>query len=117
MLEYKELWKNAFNFKERASRRDFWMAFLMNVLVVISIAIVLGIFSAITNIKSLGLLLYIYDIAIIIPFLSLGIRRLHDIGKSGWWYLISAIPLVGTIIYLIFLCTDSTEDNQWGPKK
>ncbi|MDR2934962.1 MAG: DUF805 domain-containing protein, partial [Candidatus Adiutrix sp.] len=46
----------------------------------------------------------------------LGIRRLHDIGKSGWWLLLLLIPLVGAIIILVFLCLDSQPgENQYGP--
>jgi uncharacterized membrane protein YhaH (DUF805 family) len=58
---------------------------------------------------------YIYILAIIIPSLALVVRRLHDVGKSGWFYLISFIPLVGPIWLLVLYCTDSNiGPNKWG---
>ena len=50
-----------------------------------------------------------------VPTLALTVRRLHDMGKSGWFYLVGLIPLVGTILLLIWLSRDSGPDNQWGP--
>lgn len=57
----------------------------------------------------------IYNLIIVIPSLALGARRLHDIGKSGWWMLIAIIPLVGGI-YLIYLLTrdGQVESNLYG---
>ena len=51
----------------------------------------------------------------VIPGLSICVRRLHDIGKSGWYYLIGLIPLVGGIIMIVWFCQDSAPANQWGP--
>ena len=56
-----------------------------------------------------------WSLATLVPQIAITIRRLHDIGKSGWYYLIGLIPLVGGIILLVWMCQDSTEDNQWGP--
>ncbi len=61
-------------------------------------------------------LLGIYSLATLIPSLAVGIRRLHDTGKSGWWIFISLIPFVGPIILLIFLVKDSDPGtNLYGP--
>lgn len=60
-------------------------------------------------------LLGILVLGIIIPSLAVIVRRLHDTGKSGWWYLISFIPF-GSIVLLIFFCLDSEPGtNKWGP--
>ena len=91
------------DFKGRSRRSEFWWASL-------AIGIIGSIVTAI-----LGDLSFIWSLATLIPSLAICIRRLHDIGKSGWWYLISLIPLVGLIIMIVFCCKDSTEDNQWGP--
>jgi uncharacterized membrane protein YhaH (DUF805 family) len=57
----------------------------------------------------------LWALAVIIPFIALAVRRLHDIGRSGVWYLICLIPLVGSIILLIWLLTDSEQQpNKWG---
>ncbi len=53
---------------------------------------------------------------VLIPGLAVSIRRLHDISKSGWWLLIAFVPLIGGIVLLIFMVTDSTPgNNQYGP--
>jgi uncharacterized membrane protein YhaH (DUF805 family) len=59
---------------------------------------------------------YIYAFAILIPGLAVTVRRLHDTGHPGWWYFISLIPIVGSIILLVLLATDSdSEENRFGP--
>ena len=64
----------------------------------------------------MGLLSGLYWLAIIVPSNPVGVRRLHDIGKSGWWLLIGLIPLVGAIVLLVFAVFDSQPgDNQYGP--
>jgi len=58
----------------------------------------------------------LYSLAIFIPSLAVGVRRLHDTGRSGWWLLISLIPLIGTIWLFILLVLDSNPgDNKYGP--
>lgn len=58
----------------------------------------------------------LYSLAVLLPALAVTVRRLHDIGKSGWWILLSLIPIVGSIIVLVFTCLDSEPtDNQYGP--
>ena len=64
---------------------------------------------------SLSLVAGLASLVLLPPQICVTSRRLHDIGKSGWWYLVSFIPLVGGILLLVWCCTDSTEDNQWGP--
>jgi len=58
----------------------------------------------------------LYTLAILLPSLAVCVRRLHDIGRSGWWLFITLVPLVGGIILLVFNCTDSDEgENKYGP--
>ena len=64
----------------------------------------------------LSILSVIWSLAIFLPSLAVCIRRLHDIGKSGWWYLLAFIPLVGAIILIIWFCKDSEPGaNAYGP--
>ena len=98
------------DFKGRTNRKNFWLAVLGVVLLSFVISFVLGFVGGLlgdtaTNIASI--LVFIWELAIIIPCLAIEIRRLHDIGKSGWWILIALVPLVGTIILLVFFCMDS----------
>ena len=63
----------------------------------------------------MNVLIIIFNIAIIIPMLSVSVRRLHDINKSGWNMLWFLLPLIGVIILLIYWLKESTSDNQYGP--
>ena len=91
------------DFNGRSRRSEYWWAYL-------AVVIISAVLTAV-----LGELAYIWTLATLIPNIAITVRRLHDIGKSGWYYLIGLIPLVGPIILLVFMCLDSTEDNQWGP--
>jgi uncharacterized membrane protein YhaH (DUF805 family) len=63
-----------------------------------------------------GLLGGIYTLAILIPSIAVTVRRLHDTGRSGWWWLIGLIPLIGWIVLFVFMVLDSDpETNEYGP--
>lgn len=111
------LTKRYAQFSGRASKREFWGYMLFRMVAVVAIFFVAMIMFAIN--ESLGsifnLLCWLFGIALVIPDLSVSVRRLHDTGKSGWWYLISVIPLIGWIWLIILWCQASVnEDNQWG---
>lgn len=109
MIEaYVAFWKNYVNFSGRARRSEYWYVMLMNIILGI-VFFILGRISVIGFFT--GILSGIYSLAILIPTISLAIRRLHDTGKSGWLYLLILIPLVGSIIMIVFFATDS----QYGP--
>jgi len=109
--------KNYAVFSGRATRSEYWFVFLFNLVV----GAVLGLFSGLFGDSFLGALFSgisgLYSLAVIIPSLALSWRRLHDVGKSGAWYFIGLVPLVGFIILLVFYCTDSKPDNEYGPRK
>ena len=93
------------DFKGRARRKEFWMFMLINWV----ISMVLAIIGGLIHFTLLG------SIYSLVPTLGVGVRRLHVMGKSGLWYLIALVPIVGAI-YLIYLwCQDSqAEANEWG---
>lgn len=92
------------DFSTRSRRSEYWFACLFNMLA----AAVIG-----TILPDLA---WVWSLATLIPGIAIVIRRLHDIGKSGWWMLMGLIPLAGGIIMLVYMCKDSTaEVNQWGP--
>jgi uncharacterized membrane protein YhaH (DUF805 family) len=96
-------------FTGRAGRAEFWWYFLANIIVYI----VLNILIAISSI--FWVLYVIYALAVLIPGIAVGIRRLHDTDKSGWWLLISLIPLVGIIVLIVFWATEGTPGpNRYG---
>ncbi|MED4533474.1 DUF805 domain-containing protein [Metabacillus fastidiosus] len=106
---YLEVLKKYAVFQGRARRKEYWMFTLFNVL----ISIVLSIIEVVGDMPSI--LTGIYSLAILLPSLAVTARRLHDIGKSGWWILISLIPLIGAIVLLVFTCQDSEEgSNKYG---
>ncbi len=64
----------------------------------------------------LGLLSSIFSLAILVPSITVSVRRLHDIDRTGWWFLISFVPLVGTIVLLVFAVQEGTSrSNRYGP--
>ena len=96
-------------FSGRARRKEFWMFVLINFIV----AVALGVVDMMLGTVFLG---FIYALATIIPSLAVGARRLHDIGRTGWWQLIGLVPLIGLIVLIVFFVTDSNPgDNQYGP--
>jgi len=111
---------NYANFSGRARRREYWMYVLVQSIIMIGLMIldsVLGLDFELQGI-SLGYG-YLYLIGLIvhfIPSLAVLVRRLHDVGKSGWFYFIFLIPIIGIIWLLILYCTEGQkEDNKWGP--
>ena len=117
MIEaYKKMWVNGFNFKDKTTRRDFWLAFLMNVIVSFVIGFVCGFISGlIPALKGIfSFIPTLYSLAVLIPSLAMEIRRMHDVNKSGWYLLISLIPLVGWILLLVAYCTDSVPNDKYG---
>lgn len=110
MLYYYGLfWKNFFNFDGRSRRAEYWYALLGIVLTSFVVGIIAGLLG-------IGLLSSIWELVILIPSIAISIRRLHDIGKSGWWVLINFIPLIGFIVLLVWACKEGDHgDNAYGP--
>jgi uncharacterized membrane protein YhaH (DUF805 family) len=99
-------------FSGRARRKEYWMFALFNIIVLVLIGIVVGFVSQV-GASALGT---IYALLVFVPGLAVSVRRLHDTGRSGWWLLISLIPLLGWIVLLIFVVLDSQPgENQYGP--
>ena len=93
----------ALNFKGRSSRSEYWWGALFNTL----LSFVLPMIPVVGGLLSLVMM---------VPGIAISVRRMHDIGKSGWYLLMGLIPLAGPIILLVYACTASqTEANQWGP--
>ena len=102
--------QNYANFCGRASRSEYWWWLLFQLLICLFATIVgasIGAAGAIlTVLVSLGMFL---------PSLSVAIRRLHDVGHSGWWYLLGIIPVIGAIVLLVWYCSASEpQSNRFG---
>ena len=115
-------------FSGRARRKEFWYWYLFTCLPII-VVFVLALLVACTTMSyaqtvqpsntGMGLgffeiVIILWNLIICLPSLAVTVRRLHDAGHSGWYYLISMIPLIGVILLFVALCTDSVEDNQYG---
>ena len=106
----------------RARRAEFWWFYLVVYLLMIAFSILFNVLIVFLEIfgetQSLIALIgfFLVCIALSIPSLCAVVRRLHDIGKSGWTYLIGLVPIVGPIILLMWLAKDSDpETNMYGP--
>lgn len=109
MSWYLAVLKNYVGFSGRARRTEYWMFFLVNII----ISIILGIIDAIIHSQILSL---IYGLAVLLPSLAVGCRRLHDTDRTGWWLLIGLIPVIGAIVLIVFFCiAGDTGDNKYGP--
>ena len=102
-------------FNGRARRREYWIFELMNVAIALAL-FVLAVMLGKAGYPYFLSVPFLYIVATIIPALSSLIRRLHDTGRSGWWYCIGLIPLFGPISLLIFTVEDSQPgENRYGP--
>lgn len=99
-------------FSGRARRSEFWWFQLATTVVFL----VLEIAVAITDSKVLAIPAIVLVLALVSPSWGVLVRRLHDVGRSGWWYFIAAVPLVGPIVVLVFTVQDSQAGtNRYGP--
>ena len=104
--------RNYVGFSGRASRSEFWYWILFTFLVGIVTQIIdLGVWSSDVTPFS-----WIWSLVTLLPSLAMGVRRLHDTDRSGWWWLLSFIPLIGIIVLIVFWCFEGTRGpNRFGP--
>ena len=117
MNYYLKVLRQYVDFKGRARRAEYWNFVLFSTLISIVLLLVdtyvLG-----TNPMAgeSGIIGNLYSLAVFLPSLGVLVRRLHDVGKSGWFFLIVLIPLIGAIWLLILLFRDGEPgENKWGP--
>ncbi len=110
MNYYQQYWNRYFDFSGRSRRAEFWTVALLNLVAIVVLFIIDSVIIGFPVLSGLFIL------ASIIPNLALQIRRFHDIGRSGWWFLINLVPCVGPIIALVMTLIDSQiGDNMYGP--
>lgn len=90
-----------FDFEGRASRSEFWY-FMLAVLVIGTVLSVIESF-----LGTYGIIGMIFSLGMLLPNISVAARRLHDIGKTGWWQLILLVPMIGIIVLIVFWVMDS----------
>lgn len=100
--------KNYVNFETRASRSEYWYWTLF-------VIIFNTVFGGIWGNAALGLVGAIFALVTFVPNISISVRRLHDLGKSGWWLLLLLIPIVGLVVILYWACLPGDDgDNRFG---
>ena len=110
MSWYLAVLKNYTGFSGRARRTEYWMFFLFNAI----IGIVLNVLGRASGVFTV--LYYLYALAVLLPAIAVAIRRMHDIGKSGFWILIGLIPIIGWIWAIVLTATPGQPGpNQYGP--
>ena len=113
MNYYLHVLKNYAVFTGRARRKEFWMFTLINLLITMGASALDMALNLNMVTGEFGVVQLLYTLFILVPSLAVTVRRLHDVGKSGWFYFIILIPLGGAIWLFVLFCTDS--DN--GPNK
>ncbi|MDD3325150.1 MAG: DUF805 domain-containing protein [Sulfurospirillaceae bacterium] len=96
-------------FTGRSRRQEFWMFTLISFLASLACVIVGRIIGVGDTLNLL------YSLAVLLPTIGVGIRRLHDTNRTGWWLLLGLIPIVGLIVLIIFMAQDGNSgENQYG---
>ena len=112
---YLAVLKKYLEFGGRASRTEFWMFALFNFIVSMVLAVIDHVIGTRTA-QGIGILGAIYGLGVLLPYLGVAARRLHDTGRSGWWLLLLLIPFIGWVVLLIFYVLESQAgENQYGP--
>ncbi len=112
---YLAVLKNYAVFSGRARRKEYWMFVLFNMIFAIVAMILDNVLGIAMEGIGYGPIYGLYVLAMLIPSIAVGVRRLHDVGKSGWFMFIALIPIVGAIWLLILVCTDGIAgSNEYG---
>jgi uncharacterized membrane protein YhaH (DUF805 family) len=105
-------------FAGRARRKEYWMVALINFVICVALGIVAMTKLAATQKSAMMIdaVLGVYFLLILLPSIAVTVRRLHDTGRSGWWFWIQLVPLVGPVVLFVFTVLDSTPgSNPYGP--
>ncbi len=113
---YLKVLKQYADFNGRARRKEYWMFVLFNIIFAICAILIDNIIGTAIDGIGYGIVYLLYTLAVFIPGLAVTVRRLHDIGKSGWMILVAFIPFIGGIWLLVLTATEGNlGSNQYGP--
>jgi len=103
-------------FEGRASRSEYWYFVLFYIIFAVVVGLLDGVMAGLTggNAGGIGILSLIYILGTLVPSIAVGIRRLHDTGRSGWWYLIALIPIASLVLLAFFVMDSQEGENQYG---
>ncbi|MFA0039861.1 hypothetical protein BCT81_23450 [Vibrio sp. 10N.261.52.A1] len=107
--------KRPVEFNGRARRREYWYFFAVSLGITLLLSLIDNVLGWYDPNSDIGLLSGIFSLLILLPGLSVTIRRLHDTNRTGWWVLLYLVPVIGFFILSIFLILDSNmECNKYG---
>jgi len=113
MKYYTKALENYATFRGRASRKEFWMFQLFNLIIISILILVVG--PGIEHGSGIGLFAQLYCLFIFLPTLSIIVRRLHDTGRTGWLYFTSFVPVIGGLIIIWFMLLKGNKgSNKYG---
>lgn len=108
--------KNYFNFSGRASKTELAWAYSFKYTLIMLLFSIARLAEEFWLVKELWIVCFVVVLALVIPSLSLSIRRLHDIGKPGTWWFIIFVPIAGPLIFIYYIYDKNSDgDNRWGP--
>lgn len=114
------LTKKYATFTGRASRSEFWWFMLFGIVIGLVLRFTFPIDDTLLTSDNVPMTNYIANVivslAFLLPNIGVMVRRLHDTGRSGWWWLLNFVPCVGLIVLIVFWCGESEEDNVYGPR-
>ena len=111
---YIEVLRKYATFEGRARRTEYWMFVLFNMLITMALVFFEGMVGVATE-SDTSVLGSIYSLGVLLPSLAVGVRRLHDTDKSGWFMLLAFIPLVNFVLLFFFIQEGDRGFNQYGP--
>ncbi len=103
---YKSYFKNYINIDGCTSKGEFWCVFIPNTIISLLLQL------AARFVSDAQSLYIVFGLVTFVPNITLGVRRLHDINKSGWWYLLYFVPVIGQLIVLVWFLKDSSNSSQ-----
>lgn len=114
MNDYMNVLRKYLVLRGRARRKELWMFILVNLLISVALSLIDALLG-LRIFRDEGLLTTLYSAAVLLPSIAVGVRRLHDLDRSGWWLLLSLIPLLGSLLLLIYFCFRGTPgSNRFG---
>jgi uncharacterized membrane protein YhaH (DUF805 family) len=111
---YLNVLKKYAEFDGRARRKEYWLFFLINMFVAILLMMLDAGIGTLSTDTGWGMLSGLYTLGVMLPSLAVAVRRLHDTGRSGWWLLLSLIPLVGLVVLVFMLLDGDRGNNRFG---
>lgn len=118
MIEWykKVVFENYANFNGRARRSEYWYFTLANLIIALVLMVIDRTTGMTYGVASSGILGSIYSLLVFIPGITAMVRRLHDVGKSGWFFFINLIPIIGWIWFFVLMVTAGENGtNNYGP--